>query len=148
MSNHNENLDLEEFRAVLRISEFIIRWIIIVSGSACVALLALIGNIWGNSGSVDHIRILLGALKWFGSATILGLLAAVAFYFTQYSSRYYGGEKVWKGWRSITICLVGAAIIFLGMGAVGLSIRLGKQLDAPCINPSVDSAVIKQEGKV
>jgi hypothetical protein len=72
----------------------------------------------------------------------------VAFYFTQYSSRYYGGEKVWKGWRSITICLVGAAIIFLGMGAVGLSIRLGKQLDAPCINPSVDSAVIKQEGKV
>jgi hypothetical protein len=117
----------------LRISEFIIRWVIIVNGSACVALLALTGNIWGNPGSVEYICILLDALKWFGGATILGLLAAVSFYFTQYSSRYYGVDRIWKGWRLITIILVGFSIIFLGIGAIGLSIKLGNQIRHPTL---------------
>jgi hypothetical protein len=128
MSNHDENLDLEEFRVVLSISEFILRWIIIVSGSACVALLALIGNIWGDSDSITYICILLGALKWFGGSLICGLLAAGAFYFTQYSSRYFKGEDRWKGWRKVTITLVVLAIISLGAGAIGLSYKMTKEL--------------------
>jgi hypothetical protein len=128
MSNHEENLDLEEFRAVLSTSKFIIRWIIIVSGSACVALLALIGNIWGDPDSIAYICILLGTLKWFGGATVFGLLAGGAFYFTQYSARYYKREKVWQGWRAVTIGLVSLAIILLGIGSVSLSLKLGEQL--------------------
>ncbi len=134
--------DLEEFRVVLRISEFIIRWLIIVSGSACVALLALIGNIWSAPENTAYICILLAALKWFGCATICGLLAAGAFYFTQYSSRYYKRDDVWKGWRKVTIALVAIAIGCLGVGAIGLSFEMTKLLRAKTSNSPASTSVV------
>ncbi|MBC8205541.1 MAG: hypothetical protein H8E68_00105 [Kiritimatiellaeota bacterium] len=120
--------DLEEFRAVLRISEFIIRWLIIVSGSACVALLALIGNLWIRNDADEYILILLRSLRLFGGATIVGLLSAGSFYFTQYYSRYCDGERPWKTWRSITIGLVLVAIGCLGWGAFNLSFDMAAKL--------------------
>jgi len=120
--------NLEEFRTVIRISEFIIRWVIIVSGSACVALLALIGNLWVRNDTGEYILILLQSLRLFGGATLLGLLAAGSFYFTQYYSRYCDGERPWKIWRSITIILVIVAIGCLGWGALSLSFDMSAKL--------------------
>ncbi|MBN2785360.1 MAG: hypothetical protein JXR25_11070 [Pontiellaceae bacterium] len=145
LSQYRANCEtsLELFRSVIRISEFAIRWVIIVSGSGCIALLGLIGSIWATPGSADYIRVMLSTLCWFGGATFLSLISAGFLYFAQSLYHKSFDEEVagkdQKGrlrkfghvLRTITVILAFSAVGCLAVGSISLAAKLAKQLAAP-----------------
>lgn len=141
LAQHRSDVDwrLEEFRSVLGISEFVIRWLIIVSGSACVALLALIGNIWSNPGSQEYICTLLSSLKWFGGSTLMALISAGLFYLAQTCYSECKTKKAGNILRVITIIAVVLAVLGMAAGSICLSVNLERKLNARAENPKVAS---------
>ena len=56
---------------IARICMFLIRWLVIMNGSACIALLALMGNTWGKVEKADFRIAILSAIAFFASAFVL-----------------------------------------------------------------------------
>jgi len=63
---------------IAQISMFTIRWLVIMNGSACIALLALIGNTWGK---VAKTTAILPSIALFAFGCVIALLVAGGLYF-------------------------------------------------------------------
>jgi hypothetical protein len=69
---------------ISQISMFMIRWLVVINGSACIALLALIGNVWGKIDKTSFITAIMPSIALFASGTIVALLVAGGLYFNIY----------------------------------------------------------------
>lgn len=66
---------------IAQVSMFTIRWLVIMNGSACIALLALIGNTWGKVAKIDFITAVLPSIVLFALACVAALSVAGGLYF-------------------------------------------------------------------
>jgi hypothetical protein len=115
------DFSVEVYKSIIERSGQMVRYCFLMNGGAVVALLAFLGQVWGQRVDIDASRINTVVL-WFVFGLVAGVVASIADYIALsrlYQEQEHGarrGVNEWFAW--VSLLLVAISLVLFGVGAV------------------------------
>jgi len=117
----SNDFSVEVYKSIIERSGQMVRYCFLMNGGAVVALLAFLGQVWGQRVDVEASRINTVVL-WFVFGLVAGVVASIADYIALsrlYQEQEHGarrGVNEWFAW--VSLLLVALSLVLFGVGAV------------------------------
>lgn len=110
------NAEIQLGLSIITLGQNALKSAILINGGAAVALLAFIGNIWGQGASKENIALLAIAMRCFSLGVLTAAMGSGATYCCQHLY-HYRKNKIGLFFQAFAVCLVIASYYYFYNGS-------------------------------
>lgn len=114
--NATQATSIEMLKSVITFGQTALKNALLINGGAAVALLAFIGNIWGEGIAQNAVAPITNGVILFAFGVLAAALGAGTSYVAQYCYHYHH-NKAAKAFHGLTLVIVVLTYIFFAFGA-------------------------------